>query len=125
MAAAGNLTLAANVTGGADGARTFGPLVVTSNAAILETLPVTLSIGANTITVPTGATVIVLLPPNAPATTSTGSSTFSGTLTLKGVSGDTGTAVSNKWPTMLAFDTAPASIVVNSTATGTLVAWFM
>jgi hypothetical protein len=125
MAAAGNLTLAANVVGGSDGARSFGPLVITTNAAVIQTLTVALTNGANTITIPTGATCVVLLPPNAPSSTSVGSQTFSGTLTLKGVSGDTGSAISNKWPTMLAFDTAPASLVVNSTATGSLVAWFM
>ena len=125
MAANGVLTLNANVTGSPDGARALGPFVITTAAAVTETLPVALSIGANTITVPSGTTCCLILPPNAPSTTSTGSSTFAGSLTLKGVSGDTGSAISNKWPTLLSFDTAPSSIVVNSTATGTLTVWFM
>jgi len=125
MAASGSMTLAANVTGGSDGARAFGPLVTTTAAAVIQTTTVTLVIGANTLTVPTGATAVVLLPPNAPSSTSVGSATFSGTLTLKGVTGDTGVAISAKWPTTLGFDTAPASFVVTSSAVGTLVAWFM
>lgn len=125
MAANGVVTLQANVTGGSDGARAIGPMVITTAAAVTQTLTVALTNGANTITVPTGTTAVVLLPPNAPSSTSVGSATFSGTLTLKGITGDTGTVMSAKWPTLLTFDTAPASFVVNSTATGTLVAWFM
>ena len=123
MAAAGNLTIQANVTGGPDGARTFGPLTVTTNAAVTQTTTLTLSVGANTVTIPTGTSVVVLLPPNSTAYGTT--ATFGGTLTLKGVSGDTGSTMSIKNPTVLSFDTAPSSIVINSTAAGTLVAWFM
>ena len=123
MAAAGNLTIQANVTGGPDGARTFGPLTVTTNAAVTQTTTLTLTIGANTVTIPTGTSVVVLLPPNSTAYGTT--ATFGGVLTLKGVSGDTGSSMSIKNPTVLSYDTAPASIVINSTAAGTLVAWFM
>ena len=125
MAASGSMTLQANVTGGADGARAFGPLVTTTAAAVIQTTTVTLAAAANTITVPTGATAVVILPPNAPSSTSVGSSSFTGTLTLKGITGDTGVAISAKWPTVLGFDTAPASFVITSSAIGTLVAWFM
>jgi hypothetical protein len=118
--ATGNITLASNVTGGVDGARSFGPITITANNAVTQTTTVTLAVGANTITVPSGATAAVLLPPNT-----TTSSSFGGVLTVKGVSGDTGIAVSNKWPTLFGFDTAPSTFVVNSTAVGSLVVWFM
>lgn len=118
--ATGVITLASNVTGGVDGARSFGPITITTAAAVLSTQSVTLAVGANTITVPSGSTAVVLLPPNT-----TTSSSFGGTLTVKGVTGDTGIAISNKWPTMFGWDTPPGSFVVNSTATGTLVVWFM
>ena len=123
MAASGNITLAANVSGGLDGARSFGPITITTAAAVAETLPVALIIGATTITIPTGVSAVVLFPPNA--ANPIPNPTFSGVLTLKGASGDTGSVMSNKWPTLLSFDTAPASIVINSTVVGTLTAWFM
>lgn len=125
MAAAGNVTLNGNVTGGSDGARSFGPFTITTNAAVASVQTVSLAAAANTITLPTGCTAVVLLPPNAPSPGGTGSAAFSGTLTLKGVTGDTGVAISNKWPTLLGFDTPPGTIVVTSTATGSLVVWAM
>ena len=125
MAGTGNITLQANVTGGLDGARSFGPVTITANAAVAETLTVALAIGANTITVPAGATAAVLFPPNA--ANPTPNPAFSGSLTLKGIAGDTGVAMSNKTPTVLSWDTAtlPTSLVINSTVTGSMVVWFM
>jgi hypothetical protein len=51
-----------------------------------------LSSGANTITVPTGTTLICVIPP----------SDNTATITVKGVSGDTGYAISPTKPTVLA-----------------------
>lgn len=123
MAATGVVTLNANVTGGLDGSRAFGPITVKTTSAVTQTLSVSLSIGANTITLPSGTTACVLIPPNG--ANPVPNPAFSGTLTLKGVSGDTGIAISNTYPTMLSWDTSPSSIVINSTATGTLSAWMM
>ncbi len=123
MAATGNITLAANVTGGLDGSRTFGPVTITANAAVTQTLAVALINGATTVTVPSGATAVVIFPPNA--ANPIPNPAFAGTLTLKGISGDTGVAISNKWPTLISFDTAPASFVILSTVVGTATAWFM
>lgn len=124
MAAQGNLTLQANVTGGPDGARSFGPITITANAAITQTVSVALISGATTVTVPTGSTAAVILPPNA--VNPTPNPSYSGTVTVKGVSGDTGVLVSNKWPTLLSFDASgPASFVLTATAVGTATVWFM
>ena len=123
MAAVGNITLAANVSGGSDGARSFGPVTITANTAVTQTVAVALVNGATTVNVPTGASAVVLFPPNSANPIPNPS--FSGALTLKGISGDTGVAISNKWPTLIGFDTAPASFVLNSTVVGSLTAWFM
>ena len=123
--ATGSLTIVGNVSGGADGARTFGPITVTFSAAVDETLPVALSSGNNTITVPAGSTTAVLLPPNMTTPgVSAPNPSYGGTLTLKGVTGDTGTPMSLKNPQVLCWDTAPASIVVNASVSGTMTAWF-
>jgi hypothetical protein len=123
MAASGNLTLNANVTGGSDGARSFGPITIVTNAAVTQTMTVTLAIGANTITLPSGVTAMVISPPNAVSPSP--NPAYGGTVTVKGVAGDTGLTVSNKWPTLVSFDTSPASVVVTASAVGTLVVWLM
>lgn len=126
MIAAGNLTIQGTVSGGPDGGRTFGPASIVAGAAVASVQTYSLAIGANTITVPSGCTCVVIWPPNATAAGGvTPNPPYGGTLTLKGVSGDTGVAISNRWPTVLSWDTAPASFVINSTATGSLVCWGM
>ena len=125
MAGTGNLTIQANVSGGPDGGRTFGPITVTYTAAVNETLPVALSSGANTINVPAGATTAVILPPNFTTPgVPTPNPSYGGTLTFKGVSGDTGVVMSNKWPWVLDWDTAPASFVINASTSTTVTVWF-
>lgn len=66
-----------------------------------------LATGDNTITVPsvTGVTVkaATIIPP----------STNTQAITLKGVGGDTGIPISKTDPTSIAFETAPASFVLN------------
>lgn len=67
-----------------------------------------LSSGDNTITVPsvTGITVkaATIIPP----------STNTQAITLKGVGGDTGIALSKTDPTSIAFETAPANFILNA-----------
>jgi len=125
MAASGVVTLSGNVTGGLDGARSFGPITITTAAGIPETLPVTLAIGANTVSIPTGATLVMFVPPNG--ANPIANPAFGGTLTLKGVTGDTGVVISNKNPTLVPFDSlnSSASFVINSTAVGSAEVWFM
>ena len=122
MATVGNITIAANISGGPEGTWTLTPPagVRAIPAAVYSEQIITLSIGANTITLPALASAAFIIPPNNafpqpnPA--------FSGTLTLKGVTGDTGVPISTSYVTVLEFDTAtsPATIVITSTATGTL-----
>lgn len=78
-----------------------------------------LAAGNNTITVPvaTGVTVkgATIIPPAGNAQT----------LTLKGVNGDTGIALSNTDPTSIAFETAPANFVLTAggTISGLRIVW--
>ena len=123
--ATGSVTLLGAVSGGPDGARTFGPLGITTNAAVIAETSVALVAGPVTLPIPAGATAVVLFPPNA--ATPIPNPAFGGSLTLKGVSADVGVAISAKWPTLLGFDavTLPANLILTSTAAGTLTAWFM
>lgn len=68
-----------------------------------------LTTGANTITIPTGASAVIIIPP----TTNTQA------LTLKGVSGDTGISIHKTSPTYVPFGTTPANFVVTSGGTVT------
>lgn len=78
-----------------------------------------LSAGDNTITVPsaTGFTVkgATIVPP----------STNTQAITLKGVGGDTGIALSKTDPTSIAFETAPVNFILNAggTINGLRIVW--
>jgi len=79
---------------------------------------VTLSSGANTITAPTGGSVpkgVTIIPPT----------NNDQTLTLKGVSGDTGIALHRTDPTSLALETGVSSFVLSAggTITGVRIIW--
>lgn len=66
-----------------------------------------LSLGDNTITVPTGGSTVkgaTIVPPAGNAQT----------ITLKGVGGDTGVNLSKLDPTSIAFETAPANFILNA-----------
>jgi len=70
----------------------------------------TLTVGDNTITVPTGGSTVkgaTIVPPagNAQA------------ITLKGVGGDTGIPLSKLDPTSIGFETAPANFILNAGGT--------
>ena len=78
----------------------------------------TLAPGDNTITVPTGGSTVkgaTLIPPSGNANA----------ITLKGVGGDTGIAISKVDPTSIGFETAPANFVLNaaSTIAGMRIIW--
>lgn len=79
------------VVGQVSGSVVVDPGEKTISSAIGQRQIISLNSGANTITVPTGATVVLIVPP----TENTNS------LTLKGVSGDTGVALSKTLPTAL------------------------
>lgn len=89
------------------GTKQIGPLTITGTATLGEVHDFTPATGANTVTVPTTATAVIIVP----ATSNTA------TLTIKGVTGDTGVAISKVNPTVLSFDaTPPASFVLTAGA---------
>lgn len=66
---------------------------------------VDLSSGANTITLPTGTTAVLIIPPD----------TNTQTITVKGVSGDTGVRVQPDEPILLAIDQSVTTTFVITT----------
>lgn len=116
-----NIVLTGNVSGGPVGNRNFGPSAVTSSSAVDATQVVTVSTNT-TITVPTGATGVFIAGPNAVSPIP--NPNYAGVLTVKGVAGDTGIVMSAKWPQFLAWDTPPASFVINATVSCTVELWF-
>ena len=125
--ATGNITVAAVVQGSAAGTwslNTMGQAFTAPSAVFAETLVALIS-GATTVNVPTGSTAVILVPPNSSYPQP--NPNWAGTLTLKGVTGDTGVPLSTKYVTEIPWDsaTAPASFVITSTATGTMTAVFM
>ena len=122
MSTVGTVGITANVTGGPEGSWSLGPPagLRSVSAAVYSEQVISLSVGANTITLPSSISAAFIIPPNASYPQP--NPTYGGTLTLKGVTGDTGVPISNTFITPLQFDTAtsPSSIVINATATGTL-----
>ena len=117
--ATGNLTIAANVTGGADGSWSLNSSRTVPTAVSAESI-VTLIVGSTVVSVPTGVTNAVLVPPNAAYPQP--NPNYAGTLTLKGASGDTGVPISTYYNTALEWDsaTAPSSFTITATATGSM-----
>lgn len=97
MAVAGSWRIYGAVTGLASGTRAVDTSIAVGTGVDATT---TQSFAAATfaaIVVPTGATAVLIIPPVANA----------GTITLKGVTGDTGVLLNKTKPTVLALDTTP------------------
>lgn len=125
MAGTGTLQVTFNVTNLPVGSESFSS-TTTASTAIVFASTVSLSSGANTITIPTGITTLVVVGPNGVSPTP--NPAYAGTLTLKGVTGDTGVPISAKWPLVLEWDTttiAPSTIVINATVATTAYLWGM
>ena len=109
MATTAAKTITITLTGDVAGTQTFSPASNTTSAAKIDI--VSLSTGANTITVPsvTGFTVtgVVIAPPAA----------NTNLITIKGVSGDTGVALHKTDPSYIALDSSVATFVLNAAAT--------
>lgn len=117
----GSLTISAAVSGGPVGSRSFGPLTIPLNAAVDATQVIT--VATNTVvTVPSGSTVCVITGPNGVSPIP--NPNYAGTITLKGIAGDTGVVISNRYPTVLEWDTAPASFVLNASVSTTCELFF-
>jgi hypothetical protein len=113
VAASATITIGGQITGTPAGARTVGPISITSSAANGVVTQVVLQAGANTITVPTTpAPTACIIQLNSSNTQET---------TLKGVAGDTGIDIGKTGTHVLSFNTAslPASFVLSSVATQT------
>lgn len=120
MPAVGNVQITGNVSNLPTGTETFGPLTITTPSAVGQSSVIALSSGANTVAIPTGTYVIIITGPNAANPVPNPS--WAGTLTIKGVSGDTGIAISSKFPTVLPVGdgtlVAGASLIINASTTG-------
>lgn len=117
MATVGQVTISGSLSGGPSGARTFSTTIPIS-AGVDASNVVALSSGANTITPPTGATLAIIYGPNAVSPPPSPASTV--TLTLKGVTGDTGLSISGAYPTVWTFGTEPATFVITASGTTTV-----
>ena len=105
MAVTGTISLTGTVAGVPEGSRTLG--LSWSITAGVSNVTTDLASGANTITVPSGTTLVVIIPP----------STNLQTITAKGVSGDTGFQLSKTLPSVICWQTG-ANFVL--TAGGTI-----
>ena len=122
MATVGTISITANATGGPEGSWSLAPPAGARSvsAAVYSEQIISLSVGANTITLPSAISAAFIIPPNSSFPQP--NPTYGGTLTLKGVTGDTGVPISTTYVTVLEFDTttAPTSIVITATVAGTL-----
>ena len=104
MAVAGTISVTGTLTGHPEGSRTVA--LEWDITAGLSAVTVGLASGANTITVPTGCTLVIIVPPT----------TNTETITLKGVTGDTGRQISKTKPTILAWETGSDFFLLTSGA---------
>ena len=115
---AGTVTISGNITGTPSGTVTLGPFsLITTSANQFAIVSVTLAATAFTsVTVPTWASGVVI----NPATSNTIP------ITLKGVTGDTGIALSLSEPTLLNFPaTPPGTFGLTTTGTPTTITQFL
>ena len=104
MTAVGNVTIAATVTGLPTGTKAFtfayGPIT----GAVAEILDVPLNTGNNTISVPAGATWLLIEPPSGNAVT----------IKLLGTGSDTGFTLDPTRATLLPLAAGTASVILNA-----------
>jgi hypothetical protein len=115
MAAVGQIQIQGQIQGAGYPAAglTFPPYYIGLPSAVPEILTLTLTGGFNSLAIPTGASVALFVPPNYSwPTPLTG---FQGLLTFKGVTGDTGTVISNTAPFLLSLTTTSAFGIANGT----------
>ena len=93
-----------------------------TSAVQAETI-VTLSVGNNTVAVPTGATVAIIIPSNP--TASTTQSSYGGTLSINTSTNVAAFTISSSAPTCLQWDSAQSNLYLGATATGTISVRFM
>jgi hypothetical protein len=106
MANAANLELIITMTGMASGGTKIDDTVVTSALALKDII--SLSTGFNAVSVPPGATHMTIYPPAA----------NTNSLTLKGITGDTGIALSKTTLTCLSLDTGVTTVGLTTSPAG-------
>lgn len=107
MAATSDRSVIVGWTGDANGSTALAAAQNASSPASIEIK--TLDSGANTITVPTGGTTVTactIVPPSSNTTS----------ITLKGISGDTGIRIHDTDPTSIAINSSVTSFVLTAGA---------
>lgn len=104
MTGSGTFSISGAVTSLLTGSKAIGPLVITSADAVAETRTFPCDTGNTTIEVPDGAVAAIVVP----------DPTNTASLHLKGVTGDTGIAISAVNAFLLSFDTAVSEFVIES-----------
>ena len=105
MAITAFIGISGTITGTLSGTESLAASVSIASGVVPQTTQVTLGNGANTVTVPANANGFLFTP----------ASGNSQTLTLKGVSGDTGIALHPTNPLLLFFPASPpASLVITA-----------
>jgi hypothetical protein len=104
VAVTGTISVTGTLTGEPEGSSTIA-LSWSIVAGISDAL-VGLASGANTVTVPTGTTLVICIPPIANTET----------VTAKGVSGDTGFLLSSTRPTIIAWQSGSSFVLTTSAA---------
>ncbi len=117
MATVGTIGISATIAGGQTGQRTFSVSIPIVNGLDV-TASYSLTSGANTITPPTGGTTMVFFGPNSSYPQPNPLSTV--TLTVKGVSGDTGLSIHGGYPTVWTPGTWPTTFVINASGSTTV-----
>lgn len=111
MSTSGSWRIYGSVTGLASGTRAVDVSITVGASGIDGTQAYTVN-GFQAFTVPSGAAAVLIIPDSANAQT----------LTLKGVTGDTGIALSKTQPTVVALGTSPSiGITTGGSATFTIV----
>lgn len=104
MAVTGSLAFGGTLSGEPEGSSTV--LLTWTITAGVSSSVVDLASGANTITVPSGTTVVIVIPP----------ATNTQTITAKGVTGDTGFQLSKTNPSVLAWQTGTTFVLTAGAA---------
>jgi hypothetical protein len=120
--AAGSVSVQGNVSGLPTGGVSFGPLTFNLPTPILSDSVVALSSGNNAVTVPAGSTFVLITGPNLANPIPNPS--FGGTITLKGVNGDTGVVLRNDGFLALCLPASASNFVLNASGSATVYVWF-
>ncbi len=113
MAASAIISITGSVTGLPTGTKKLAGQIISTTAISIIT-DVILASGDNTITVPTGATAVLIQPPLANAIA----------LTLKGAGGDTGILLHKIYPTLVSLSAGQTTLIINAGSLMTLVTEF-